>query len=205
MLRRTMLLALVIVFLATPTFALPVDWTQGFATDCVLSQDLWEPGTCALDDSAIGHHPLWDTGGDATGDGVSMLVNGFTDKPQSLVWGMNLDLGVDPFVVFAKNVCCVDKPGRPGPKLEFWFDGFFQSALQTDGAGHWDVFSFIPPVMRGTHTYEIRNGSIVFDGNDFALDFAQPVPEPATLTLLGGSLAATWALRRRRQNGTANA
>lgn len=171
-----------------------IDWTQGFSTDYAARvagmNSMWDPGTYTFDSSALNNHALWETGGDATGDGLFMLVNGVEDSAHSLVWGKSLDLGGNPFVVFAKNLCCIDKPGRPGPELEFWFDGFKISDIITDGAGRWDLFSFIPPVLRGTHEYEIRNGSTVFDGNDFGLDFnpSTPTPEPLTIVTLGSGL-----------------
>ena len=198
---KRLIIALVLL-IAPSAHAGPLDWTQGFTTDYASrlagANDMWDAGTYTFDASATHNHALWETGGDATGDGTFMLVNGVDDGQNSLVWGKQLT-NQSSFSLWAKNLCCVDKTGRMGPLLEFWFDGFKMSDIVTDGPGVWDFFTFIPPIFQGTHLFEVRNGSTVYDGNDFGLDAvgATPTPEPATVLLLGTGMLAAWRARRR--------
>jgi hypothetical protein len=193
--KRLPLIVAALLLSAAPLAAAPLDWTVGFNTSyearAAGTNAMWDPGTYTFDSSAAGNHALWETGGDADGDGVMMLVNGRSDAQDSRVWARVLDLQ-GPFQLFAKNLCCVDRTGRVGPSLEFWLDGSKAGDIQTDGPGVWNLFSFA--ATPGRHVYEIKDGSSVFDGNDFALDAigaieSTPAPEPASLVLLGTGCA----------------
>lgn len=197
-----LVLVLTCLLLAPSIHAAPLDWTQGFSTDYASrvagTNDMWNPGTYTFDSSALNNHALWETGGDATGDGLFMLVNGRDDMADSLVWGKVLDLG-SPFQFAAKNLCCTGISTRLGPLLEFWLDGSKFGDIMTDGPGVWEWFSFITPA--GSHLYEIRDGSTVYDGNDSGLDAVGtvPTPEPFTIITMGsGLLMIAKGLRRKR-------
>ena len=163
------------------------------------TNDMWNPGTYTVDGSALNNHALWETGGDATGDGSFGLFNGRDDLADSLVWGRTVTLGAsDVFSLFAKNLCCTDRSGRLGPDLQVWLNNSKACDIATDGPGVWEMFSCSLLGYSGATRIEVRNGVTVFDGNDFGLDGpALPTPEPATALLLGTGMLAAWRARRR--------
>ena len=177
----------------------------GFSTDYTQGtggfNSLWDPGTFDVSNSIGDLHSLWTVD---PPDGNFLLVNGRTDD-ESLVWGQSIATTPGQtykFSVSAANLCC--KPGSGGdqfpPLLRFLINGNIFGLGLTDGPGHWDVLEGFFTADSVLSTLSIRDESTAYGGNDFGLDniVLEPVPEPASLVMLGtGLFAAVWKRRRR--------
>lgn len=155
-------------------------------------------------------HAAWAPFGDhTTGTGNMMAVNG-AQVPGVAVWSQSVGVIPDTTYYFSAWVATVH-PDSPA-QLNFSVNGIaIGSTFQANSStGVWDLF--FTPWFSGPNvvaTIAILNENTAQSGNDFALDDiglddsrpgggsdTTPVPEPATLTLLAGGLAAVVARAR---------
>ena len=168
------------------------------------------PGNYSVETAGAPWHPMFvDTGDHTTGTGTMFVANG--KETPDVVWETTVS-GLEPdttyfFEAFLMNLCC-STTSRPGPQLQFFADGMLLGLGSTETPGVWTGVSNVWNSLSSTSvTLQLRNASVVFDGNDFALDDvylgkesqldAVPAPEPASILLLGtGFLAIARKLRR---------
>jgi hypothetical protein len=138
-----------------------------------------------------------------------MLVNGQTTSA-STVWEQSV--AVNPgttyfFEAWAMNLCCNLAGSFGDSALEFYINGVLLGSNLTSGSGIWTGLSNTWfSAGSSLATLEIRNGSTIYSGNDFALDDLylgtesnlNPAPEPASMLLLLTGIPVARAAYRRR-------
>lgn len=179
------------------------------AVDIATQNGCYAPGTYASG-SALGVcHDLWVNPAPA-GDWVFM--NGDDDASDQVAYRMvynNLAAATDyTFSSMVANVCCNFDSGFIGPLLSWYVNGVRWLDVQTDGPGVGETFGgVINTGNASVLVFELRNQRSVFDGNDFALNTSvtglDPVPEPASIIMLGTGLFGLAAAAKRKRQGRA--
>lgn len=161
---------------------------------------LYPEGVYTVDGDASNSHPAFSSQGDNTfGWGNFMIVNGAADTSKH-VWAQTIAVQANTTYTFSFYGTSVH-PDSPA-QLFATIDGLdFGSSFDFDGNTDWDLFTttFTTGSAQTTLTLGLRNANGTGFGNDFGIDdlSVQPVPEPATMAVLGlGALA----LVRRRHN-----
>ena len=168
-------------------------------------------GNYSIETAGNPWHPSFvGTGDHTTGTGNMFVANG--KETPDMVWETTVS-GLDPdtnyfFEAFLMNLCCSTLT-RSGPQLEFYANNVLLGLGSTETPGVWTGVSNIwNSLSSSSVTLQLRNASVVFDGNDFALDDVYlgkesqvnqaPVPEPASILLLGtGFFVVARRMRRR--------
>ena len=167
-------------------------------------------GNYSIETAGNPWHPSFvSTGDHTTGTGNMFVANG--KETPDVVWETTIS-GLDPdtdyfFEGFLMNLCCATLT-RPGPQLQFYANNLLLGLGSTETPGAWTGVSTLwNSLSSSSVTLQLRNASVVFDGNDFALDDVHfgkesaldhpAVPEPASIILLGtGFLAVARRMRR---------
>lgn len=186
----------------------------GFSTAYTFSpndNDGIPAGRYSIETAGTPWHPSFVATGDhTTGTGNMFVANG--KETPDVVWETTVS-GLDPdtnyfFEAFLMNLCCSTLT-RSGPQLEFYANNVLLGLGSTETPGAWTGVSNIwNSLSSSSVTLQLRNASVVFDGNDFALDDVYlgkesqvnqaPVPEPASIILLGtGFFVVARRMRRR--------
>jgi len=176
----------------------------------------YAPGNYSIETVANPWNRSFVTEGDhTTGDGYMFVGNG-SESPE-IVWRQTvtgLSFNTDYyFEAFLMNLCCQSLV-RPGPLLQFYANDVLLGAGMTDTPGLWTGVSNVwNSGALSSVTLSLKNASLVFDGNDFAIDDVYlgtestvnppvnptPVPEPASMFLVGTGVVALARRRYRSQ------
>jgi hypothetical protein len=158
-----------------------------------------DPGAC---------HGAWGHFGDhTTGTGLMLIVNG-SATPETNLWSETVD--VDQNTLYTLSGWVASSISANPAQLTFLIDGSPIGAPfnASSTVGLWQRFEATWQSGPATSvTLSLKDLNTEYGGNDFALDdFAvtaaptDPVPEPATLTLLGIGFVTTAMTRRRRRS-----
>ena len=157
---------------------------------------LFVPRRYTIADNTKVNHPFWL---DLTGDGQMMVVNGATLTSQT-VWRQ--EVAVNPFSTYSFGAsllqqCCVASwPGDPSANitiLTFLINNIVIGTHTTTGFGigyrlatSWNAGGATLAMLQiRNEISELQNNDFVLDNLSMTLDEGTPVPEPATLMLLG--------------------
>ncbi|MFN7981553.1 MAG: PEP-CTERM sorting domain-containing protein [Vicinamibacterales bacterium] len=209
---------------ATPAHAAPINFVQngdfsagntGFYSGYSFHDNDdggYAPGNYSIESVANPwNRSFVETGDHTTGNGYMFVGNG-SESPE-IVWqqtvsGLSFDTDYY-FEAFLMNLCCLDRV-LPGPQLQFFANDVLLGTGATDTPGLWTGISNVwNSGSLSSVTLSLKNASLVWDGNDFAIDDVflgtestvnpTPVPEPASMLLVGTGIAAMMRRRYRSQ------
>lgn len=169
-----------------------------------MQNDCTPPAVYSVTTSPANCHPSFANFGDhTTGSGNMMVVNG-ADIANVLVWGETVSVLQNTLYFFSTWIA-TDYPLSPA-QLNFSINGNALGSTFTAPATTGNWVQFYATWFSGANTTAslgLINQNTAFSGNDFALDdivldTTNPAPEPGSLALVGGALAAFAAVRRRK-------